>query len=71
MGVFVLPGGRVRVKCKVKVKDGGERERRKNGSGVFKGVGKGEEILVSYGRGFWGARREDEGAERRGDMGDE
>jgi hypothetical protein len=26
-------------------------------SGKFKGVRKGEEIVVSYGRGFWGARR--------------
>ncbi|KAH7397891.1 SET domain-containing protein [Cadophora sp. MPI-SDFR-AT-0126] len=30
-------------------------------SGKGKGVRKGEEILVSYGRGFWGARRGEEG----------
>jgi hypothetical protein len=30
-------------------------------SGKGKGIRKGEEILVSYGRGFWGARRGDEG----------
>lgn len=30
----------------------------KNGTGKWKGVKKGEEILVSYGKGFWGARRE-------------
>lgn len=30
-------------------------------SGKGKGVRKGEEILVSYGRGFWGARKEEEG----------
>lgn len=27
---------------------------------VFKGIKKGEELLVSYGRGFWGARRGEE-----------
>ncbi|KAK4230131.1 putative set domain-protein [Podospora fimiseda] len=30
-------------------------------SGKVKGIRKGEEILVSYGRGFWGERRGDEG----------
>jgi hypothetical protein len=34
-------------------------------SGKGKGVRKGEEILVSYGRGFWGARKED-----KNDLGD-
>lgn len=29
----------------------------KNGKGKARGVRKGEEILVSYGRGFWGARK--------------
>lgn len=29
-------------------------------SGKGKGVKKGEEILVSYGRGFWGARKSDD-----------
>jgi len=29
-------------------------------SGKGKGIRKGEEILVSYGRGFWGARRQDD-----------
>ncbi len=29
-------------------------------SGKQKGIRKGEEILVSYGRGFWGARKGDE-----------
>ncbi len=28
-------------------------------SGKGKGIKKGEEILVSYGRGFWGARKEE------------
>ncbi|TAQ89318.1 hypothetical protein B7494_g2336 [Chlorociboria aeruginascens] len=41
MGVWVLPEG--------KRKDG-------KGKGRARGVKKGEEILVSYGRGFWGAR---------------
>lgn len=33
------------------------------GKGREKGVRKGEEILVSYGRGFWDARKEVEGME--------
>lgn len=41
MGVFVL----------------GEGKAGKVGKGRFRGVKKGEEILVSYGRGFWGARK--------------
>lgn len=32
-------------------------------SGKGKGIRKGEEILVSYGRGFWGARSREEGGE--------
>ena len=32
----------------------------KSGKGKGKGVRKGEEILVSYGKGFWGARRGDQ-----------
>jgi len=31
-------------------------------SGKGKGIRKGEEILVSYGRGFWGARRDEDGS---------
>ncbi|CZR51976.1 uncharacterized protein PAC_01853 [Phialocephala subalpina] len=34
-------------------------------SGKGKGIRKGEEILVSYGRGFWGARKNTEGARDR------
>ncbi|KAI9054542.1 hypothetical protein LZ554_001698 [Drepanopeziza brunnea f. sp. 'monogermtubi'] len=34
----------------------------KSGKGKSKGIRKGEEILVSYGRGFWGARRKGEEA---------
>ena len=30
-------------------------------SGKGKGIRKGDEVLVSYGRGFWGARRDEEG----------
>lgn len=33
---------------------------RGKGAGKWRGIRKGEEILVSYGRGFWGARREEE-----------
>jgi len=32
-----------------------------------KGVKKGEEIVVSYGRGFWGARRREEGEDGMSD----
>ncbi|KAI1079872.1 hypothetical protein F5B20DRAFT_142188 [Whalleya microplaca] len=47
MAVFVLPAGK-----------NGARGRGKGGAGIAKG----EEILVSYGKGFWGKRR-DEGLE--------
>lgn len=46
-----------------------DERRKERGMGVFvlpegkskqgKGIKKGEEILVSYGRGFWGARKEE------------
>jgi len=45
MGVWVLGEG---------------KNAKEKGKGKWKGVRKGEEILVSYGRGFWGARREEE-----------
>ncbi|EXJ69146.1 uncharacterized protein A1O5_08081 [Cladophialophora psammophila CBS 110553] len=44
IGVFVLSQGRAR-------KDGGKRAR---------GIAKGEEIVVSYGKGFWKARLDEE-----------
>lgn len=56
MGVWVLGGG------KEAAAGGKAGKSLKNGAGGKAGVGikKGEEILVSYGRGFWGARREEE-----------
>ncbi|KAM5346499.1 hypothetical protein ACJ41O_009504 [Fusarium nematophilum] len=46
VGVWVIGGG------------GKGKKGRKGGGG---GIRKGEEILVSYGKGFWGERRADEG----------
>ncbi|EKD15164.1 SET domain-containing protein [Drepanopeziza brunnea f. sp. 'multigermtubi' MB_m1] len=51
MGVWVLPEGK-------SGKGKGKGKGKSKGNG--KGIRKGEEILVSYGRGFWGARRERE-----------
>ncbi|ESZ92511.1 hypothetical protein SBOR_7103 [Sclerotinia borealis F-4128] len=68
MGVWVLGEKDGKGKGK-KVGEGmgkGKGEGKGNGSagGKWKGIRKGEEILVSYGRGFWGARKgEDEWAE--------
>jgi len=36
-----------------------EEKNGKSPKGKWKGIKKGEEILVSYGRGFWGARKRD------------
>jgi len=36
-----------------------EEGKGKSSKGKWKGIKKGEEILVSYGRGFWGARKRD------------
>lgn len=52
MGVFVLREGK-----------GGKGKHGKgkgDGGNIGKGIKKGEEILVSYGRGFWGARKEED-----------
>ena len=48
MGVWVLGEG---------------KNAKERGKGKWKGIKKGEEILVSYGRGFWGARRGEEAVE--------
>jgi hypothetical protein len=50
-----------------------DERRKERGMGVFvlpegkkgkgKGIKRGEEILVSYGRGFWGARKGEEGGQ--------
>lgn len=49
-GVFVLGAGKGKARKEVK-------------TGRIRGIKKGEEILVSYGRGFWGARQLAEAAD--------
>lgn len=58
MGVFVLREGKSSGKSKGKGKGDGKGKGKVDGGKNGKGIKKGEEILVSYGRGFWGARRE-------------
>ncbi|KAJ9133043.1 hypothetical protein NKR23_g11001 [Pleurostoma richardsiae] len=59
MAVYVVLGG---------AKGGGKgKGKGKDGGG---GIAKGEEILVSYGKGFWGKRREEEEEKRRDGEGD-
>lgn len=53
MAVFVLPAGKR------------DKEKGKGGKNKGGGIAKGEEILVSYGKGFWGKRREEMGQEDR------
>ncbi|KAB8294090.1 hypothetical protein EYC80_009544 [Monilinia laxa] len=70
-----IGGERARVNAEFKeIWDGGRGERgmgvwvlgekagggKGKGAGKWKGIRKGEEILVSYGRGFWGARKGEE-----------
>lgn len=59
MSVWVLP----RSSREAKVTKGARGAR-------VSGIAKGEEILVSYGRGFWGARRAPGGEEELGGMED-
>lgn len=56
MAVFVLPAGKRRERERGKGGGGGGSGKRGQGGGIAKG----EEILVSYGKGFWGKRREEE-----------
>lgn len=64
MGVFALPAG----KGGGRKKSGGWSGGCSGGGGGGKGIKKGEEILVSYGKGFWQQRRLENEHDKLGDI---